>query len=197
MNYINSFMSKKEINSIGFKSIGKNVMISKKVSIYSPQNISIGDNVRIDDFTIISGTSGYIKIQNHIHIASYCNLVGGGGIELDSFSGLSSRVSLYSLSNDYDGDFLIGPTIKSDYTKHDKGPIILKKYVTIGTNSVVMPNIKIQEGAVLGAFSMAKKNIDEWSIYFGVPAKKIKSRKKGLIKLAKKMSDEWIVQKHK
>tara|TARA_Y100001980_G_C14352830_1_gene163318 strand:+ start:515 stop:658 length:144 start_codon:yes stop_codon:yes gene_type:complete len=44
---------------------------------------------------------------------------------------------------------------------------------------------------------MAKKNIDEWSIYFGVPAKKIKSRKKGLIKLAKKMSDEWIVQKHK
>ena len=159
MNYINSFISKKEINSIGFKSIGKNVMISKKVSIYSPQNISIGDNIRIDDFTIISATSGYIKIQNHIHIhiASYYNLVGGGGIELDSFSGLSSRVSLYSLSNDYDGDFLIGPTIKSDYTKHDKGPIILKKYVTIGTNSVVMPNIKIQEGAVLGAFLWQRK----------------------------------------
>ena len=53
---MNSFYTVEELGKIGFKKLGKNVLISKKSSIYTPENISIGDNVRIDDFTILSGT---------------------------------------------------------------------------------------------------------------------------------------------
>lgn len=37
----NSFYSEKELQKIGFRSLGKNVCISKKASIYSPRKISI------------------------------------------------------------------------------------------------------------------------------------------------------------
>ena len=51
----------------------------------------------------------------------------------------------------------------------------------IGANSVVLPGIKIGEGASVGALSLVSKNLDEWMIYFGAPIKKLKSRKKEII----------------
>lgn len=52
------FYSREQLEKIGFKSLGKNVLISDKSSIYSPENISIGNNVRIDDFCILSAGGG-------------------------------------------------------------------------------------------------------------------------------------------
>ena len=45
-----SFMSREELEKVGFKSIGENVLISRNATIYGAGNISIGSNVRIDDF---------------------------------------------------------------------------------------------------------------------------------------------------
>ncbi len=47
---MNSFYSQEELKKIGFLSVGKNVLISKKASIYNPGVISVGNHVRIDDF---------------------------------------------------------------------------------------------------------------------------------------------------
>lgn len=52
------FYTREELERIGFKSIGENVLISDKTSIYSPQNISIGNNVRIDDYCVLSAGGG-------------------------------------------------------------------------------------------------------------------------------------------
>jgi galactoside O-acetyltransferase len=72
-----------------------------------------------------------------------------------------------------------------------EGPIILEKYVNIGTNSAVLPNVTLKEGSVLGSFSLLTKNTEEWSINAGVTAKKIKLRKRGLLDLVKIMEDKW------
>ena len=52
---MNTFYSKEELENIGFAEIGHNVLVSKKASIYKPELIEIGNNVRIDDFCILSG----------------------------------------------------------------------------------------------------------------------------------------------
>lgn len=52
------FYSREQLEKIGFKSLGENVLISDKTSIYSPENISIGNNVRVDDFSILSAGGG-------------------------------------------------------------------------------------------------------------------------------------------
>lgn len=60
------FLTEEELNQKGFKSFGKNVLISDKASIYGANNISIGNDVRIDDFCTLSGN---ITLKNNIHIA--------------------------------------------------------------------------------------------------------------------------------
>jgi acetyltransferase-like isoleucine patch superfamily enzyme len=186
-----AFLSENELNDIGFKSLGRNVKISKKTSIFAPQNISIGDNVRIDDFCVLSAFGGYINLHNHIHIAVFCNLIGKGGIEMKDYSGLSSRVSLYSASDDYSGDYLIGPIMENECLKIIEGPIVLEKFVTIGTNSVVFPKVTLNEGSVLGSCSLLTKDTEKWSVYVGVTAKKIKARNKGLLDLVYIMEEKW------
>lgn len=175
-----SFYSDIELKGLGLKKYGKNVLISRKTSIYSAQDIEIGDNVRIDDFTILSGK---IVIGSHIHISAFCALYGANGIFLDDYTGISPRTSLFSAMDDFSGDYLIGPIHPAEKTNVQGGPIVLKKYSQIGAGCVVFPNITIGEGTVIGAMSLVNCPIDEWAIYVGIPAMKIKERKKNLLQL--------------
>ena len=50
-----AYLTEDELKTLGFKSLGENVKISDKASIYDAHNIQIGDNSRIDDFCVISG----------------------------------------------------------------------------------------------------------------------------------------------
>jgi len=179
------FYNQEELNEIGFAKIGKNVSISKKTSIYNPKNISIGDNVRIDDFCILSAGEKGIILGNHIHIACYCLLVGKEMIQMDDFTGISSRVSLYSSSDDYSGRFLTNPTIPKEFTNVQHGKIQLKKHVIIGSGSVVLPGVTIEEGVAIGALSLVTKNIESFVIATGIPAKVIKKREKNLLEKEK------------
>ena len=79
-----AFLSKPQLLALGFKSLGENVNISDKSSIYNPHNISIGNNVRIDDFCILSAGSE-IVIEDYVHIACYSSLIGAGKITLKVF----------------------------------------------------------------------------------------------------------------
>lgn len=184
----NSFYSQEELKNIGFKSIGENVLISKKASIYSPEKIEIGNNVRIDDFCVLSGK---IKLENYIHLAVCSSLFGSEtGIVMDDFTTLSSKVSIYAISDDYSGESLTNPMIPDKYKKLDKGPVTLKKHVIIGSGTVILPNTIIAEGTAVGALSLVNKNLDEWSIYVGNPIKRIKNRSKKLLKLQEQFLKE-------
>lgn len=174
----NSFYSKKELSGLGLKSFGKNVLISNKASFYSADKIRIGSNVRIDDFCILSGD---IKIGSFVHISSYCALYGAYGIVLDDFSGLSPRVTVFSATDDFGGDYLINPMCPSDTTNVTGGLVTISRYVQIGAGTTIMPNLKVGEGSVVGAMSFVNRELESWIVYGGIPAKKIKSRKKGLL----------------
>jgi galactoside O-acetyltransferase len=184
----NSFYSQKELKEIGFKSIGENVLISKKASIYSPEKIEIGNNVRIDDFSILSGK---INLGDYIHIAAYASLFGGEcGIIMEDFTTLSSKVSTYAISDDYTGESLTNPMIPNKFKKLDTGMVKLEKHVIIGAGSIILPNSIIKIGTAVGAVSLVNKSLDEWSIYAGNPIKKIKERSKRLLELEEQFLKE-------
>ena len=110
-----SFYNENELKEIGFKSIGKNVLLSRKASIYGAKNISIKGNTRIDDFCILSGN---LSIGSHVHITAVVFLFGGdSGIVLEDFVGVSSRTAIYAKSDDYLGEGLTNPTIPDKYRK--------------------------------------------------------------------------------
>lgn len=179
---MSSFYSKQELEKIGFKSLGENVLISKKASIYSPEKIKIGNNVRIDDFCILSGN---IEIGNYVHISAFVALYGKEGIIINDFCGCSTRCTIYSASDDFSGEYMISPMVPNELTNVIGGKVILEKYVQLGANTVVMPNITIKEGTAVGALSFVNKELEEWGIYIGIPCRRIKERNKNIIQLSK------------
>ncbi len=180
-----SFYTIDELKSIGLKSYGENVLISRKVSIYGAKNIEIGNNVRIDDFCVLAAGENGISIGNNVHIAVFCNLQGNGKITLSDFCGLSSKVSIYSSSDDYTGVYMTNPTIPKKYLGVINGDVFLGKHAIIGSGSVVLPNITIEEGVAIGALSLVNKHCKRFTIYAGNPLKEIYTRSQNLLELEK------------
>ncbi|MDI3428904.1 MULTISPECIES: acyltransferase [Aeromonas] len=174
-----AFLTEEQINSIGFKYIGNNVKISDKTAIYNADLISIGDNSRVDDFCLLSGN---IKIGKNVHIAAYCNLAGGElGIEMEDFSGLAYGCHVFTQSDDYSGRTMTNPTVPKKYKKEIYKRVYIGKHVIVGTKSIVLPGVTVAEGCSIGAMTMLTKSTQPWGIYFGIPAKRIKERKKDLL----------------
>lgn len=174
------YFSEKELNDLDVK-FGKNVLISKKTSIYC-RELEIGNNVRIDDFCVLTGQ---IKIGSYVHIASFCQLSGSSGIVIEDFAGVASRSLLFSQSDDFSGSYMTGPLINSKYTNVAKGTIFIGKHAVIGAGSIIMPKVKISEGTAVGSMSLVKEDTEPWTIYVGVPAKSIKERKQKILELEK------------
>ena len=80
------YYTEDELKELSLKSFGTNVLISKKTSLYNPSNIEIGNNVRIDDFCVLSAGKDGISIGNNIHIGSFCLLVGAAKITLKNYN---------------------------------------------------------------------------------------------------------------
>lgn len=179
MNIQTSFYSSDELTHIGLKSFGENVLISRYARIYSPQKISIGNNVRIDDFCILSGN---ITLGSHIHISPYVALYGALGIEFEDYTGISAHSVVYSAMDDFGGDFLVGSVHPNSLTNVTGGKVLIRKFSQIGVNCVVFPNLTLGEGVAVGACTLINKSLEEWGIYAGIPARKLKDRNKGLLK---------------
>ena len=82
---------------------------------------------------------------------------------------------------------MISPMVPEEYTNVTGGRVILKKFVQLGANTVVMPNITIKEGTSVGAMSFVNKDLEEWGIYAGIPCRKIKERKRNIKDLSNKI----------
>ena len=177
-----SYYSEEELTQSGFKFIGKNVQIDKSCNIIGTERISIEDNVRIDGFTTITvPPSGYLTIGSYIHIAGYCLLACSYGITMGDFSAISHGTKLYTASDDYSGRGMTNPTIPIEYRSVKTGSINIGKYGLIGAMCVVLPGADIPIGTSVGAMSKVVSPLEEWSVYNGNPAVKIKDRKRNMI----------------
>ncbi len=180
-----SILTSLELKKIGFKKIGKHVFISSKASFYNPQAISIGDHVRIDDFCVLSAGIGEIEIGNFIHIGVYSSLIGQGKIVLEDFVNISTRVSVFSSTDDFSGEFMTNPMVDSQFTGVISKPVTLRKHVLVGSGSTILPGTILEEGVSIGAMSLVKNNCKSFTIYAGIPVKQIKPRLKNIIELEK------------
>jgi len=185
-----TYLTEDDLKDFGFKSLGKNIRISSDARIYGQENISIGNNVRIDDFTILSAVNGFINIGNYVFIARNSHLSGFFGIEMHDFSSMAANTVIYSASDDYSGDYLTAQAIPQKYTKHIGGPVTIGKHVIIGSGCTIMGPCNIGEGCSIGSMTLVQKELLPWGIYVGIPCRRLKERKKGLLTLEKKFLQE-------
>jgi acetyltransferase-like isoleucine patch superfamily enzyme len=178
-----SYYSDTELAALGWKRLGRNVRVSRKASIYNPRSIEIGDDSRIDDFCLLSAGSDGIAIGRNVHLAAYSSLIGAAAIALDDFAGLSSRVSIYSSSDDYSGRSMTNPTVPVEFTDVRHAPVRLARHTIVGAGSVILPGVTLHEGCAVGALSLVRKDCDAFGIYAGNPARRIGTRLRDLLEL--------------
>jgi acetyltransferase-like isoleucine patch superfamily enzyme len=188
------YYTSEELRNFGFKQVGQNVKIATTCTIIGLENISLGNNIRIDDHVTILARTGSLELGDYIHLGGGSYLGCTAGIKMADFSGLSQGVKVYSCSDDYTGKHLTNPTVPRKFLNVRNGEVGLGKHVIIGAGSVILPGIQIGEGSSVGALSLVTKSLEEWGIYFGCPAKRLKSRSKDLLVLEQALRAETLAQ---
>lgn len=120
--------------------------VLRKIGCNVGKDVFVGDSVKID-----SGHSELITIEDGVSIA--------GGTRLLCHQ---RDFSDYCVGDEY---LALGYILK---------PIVLRKGCLVGMESFVMPGVIVGEGAVVGAGSLVTKDIPDWTIATGRPAKVIK-----------------------
>lgn len=178
-----SFYPLDELATLGLRSFGTQVLISRKASLYNPGAIDIGSHVRIDDFCVLSAGDGGITIGSFVHVSVYASLIGAGRILLDDYSGVSGRVAIYSSNDDYSGEHLTNSMAPEAYRSVTTADVVVGRHALVGAGSIVLPGVTIGEGVAIGAMSLVRGDCEPFSIYAGIPARRLKTRSRRLLDL--------------
>jgi acetyltransferase-like isoleucine patch superfamily enzyme len=181
------FLTTEELIGVGFAEIGENVLVHETVVLIGVEKMRLGSNIRIDPYCVISAAED-VSIGSYVHVAAHVLLSGGGGITLGDFAGISHGAKLLSASDDFTAGALTGPTVPADLRNVRSARIVIDRHAVIGANSVVLPGAQVQEGATLGALSLASGTLQAWKVHAGVPARVVGVRdKEGVLRAEAKL----------
>lgn len=179
---MNPYYSPEELADFGFLSLGTDVRISRKCSIYGARHIRLGDHVRVDDFSVLTAREEMV-LGDYVHVSCLSFLHGYRSIRIGNFSQISSRVGLYTSSADCSGETFTNPLLPAGFTGEvEEGAIILGDYAVIGTGATVLQGVTVGEGGVVGANALVKSSLAEWTISGGIPARFLKERKRDTVR---------------
>jgi galactoside O-acetyltransferase len=150
-------------------------LVLSNVVQLNPGRISLGMGSRIDSFVKLEGGEG-LTIGRYVHIASFAHIgIGGGTTLIEDYAAVASGGKVISGSNQTDA-----PTMSACAPKHLQRVVrmmtTIGKWACVCTNAVVLPGVKLGEGAVLASGAVATVDIPAWEIWGGVPAKFIGRR---------------------
>jgi len=131
--------------SIILKECGNDLKLWGSCNIKNPHNISIGDNVSINDGAYLNGMGG-INIGSDVSISALSIIVSTG---LDSTKFKKEKVHL---------------------NKH----IFIGNNVQIGVGAIILSGVNIGNNVIVGAGSVVTKDIESDCIVVGNPAKILK-----------------------
>ena len=151
------------------------VLVHKTAIFTLPDLVKLSSHISIDPFVYMTTEA---EIGNWVHIGSHVSVIGGkeSKLTIGNYVAISTGCRLICRSDDFNKKGIAIPFAK-DVERHLYGSFItIKDKVILGANVVVLPDVTIGEGAVVGANSLVKTDLDAWGIYAGTPAKKIGER---------------------
>lgn len=156
---------------------GHQTEIFDPVIFTKKDKIRIGNHCRIDGFVKIEGGNGVV-IDDYVHIASFAHInVGGGYTHIGYKSAIASHAIIVSGSNSPKGLSMSASAPVEDQVI-SRGEVIIDNYAIVFAGGMLLPNVKLNEGAVVAAGAVVPSNtvIPAWEIWAGNPARKIADR---------------------
>lgn len=160
-----SFLTAAQLEALQLAHLGRDVCIDATVQLYGCERISIGDNVRIDAFSILSASQFPIEFAGHSHIGAGTYLfANGGAIRFDIFSNTSPGCRLFTATDDFADGLVRGPNIPREFRSLKCGPIHFRENAGIGANCVVLPGCTLGVNATSGAGTVISTNLPDHTL---------------------------------
>lgn len=190
------FLRQKMYRSL-FKKFGAKATLGTGISLKQPNKISIGKNCIVDDLVSLSvrgSESSHIDLAENVFVGRCSELkVREGTISIGSFTSIGSNCRISTAEGKIRiGEYVFlaahcyvgGGNHKSDRTDipiakqgfESKGGVTIGDDVWLGANCVISDGVTIGKGSIIGACSLVNRDIPDYSIAFGIPAKVHKSR---------------------
>ncbi len=179
-----------------FASCGKNAIFGKGLILRTPANISIGSNVAIDDHSLVDGGTGpecKMQIGDKVVISKGCVIQAkNGALEIGDECDIGAHVILSSV-----GGIVLAPNVliagncyiggaRYHLASHEtpimyqgiysRGPITIGEGTWIGASATILDGVTIGRGCVIGAGALVIKDIPDYAIAVGSPAKVTQQR---------------------
>jgi len=137
-----------------FSSVGKNVYIGNN-GIFTYRNIEIGNDVSIGANAVFQSSFGKIVIGDHVMFGPGVHIHGGN----------------HKINE-------VGKLLKHTTEKQpgDDGTVLIEEDCWIGANAIILSNVTIGKGSVIGAGAIVTKSIPPYSVYTGSPSMKLRNR---------------------
>ena len=128
-----------------FKKLGDMTMITGPITVYSPENITIGSHSSINVGCLLNARDELV-IGNNVHLSPYV-IINTGGLDYHK---------------------------KESERTHIKSRVAIRDGVWIGSGAIINPGVIIGENSVVGAGSVVTKDIPPNVVAVGVPARVLK-----------------------
>lgn len=106
-----------------------------------------------------------VKIGGHTLLNDRFEILGGGGCDIGSYVYTAPNVTIITVSHEME---TMHPT---------QAKVVIGHYAWIGAGAMILPGVKIGDGAVIAAGSVVTKDVDAYSIVGGNPARPLGVRK--------------------
>ena len=133
--------------------------------------ISVSEGVIISDGAILATYGGTIAIAAHAYIGPYCVLYGHGGLTIGRNTMIATHTVIVPANHGFERTDV--PMNLQPLTRRG---ISIGEDVWIGSGCAILDGVRIGGGSVIGAGSVVTKDVEPYSIAFGVPAKVVGSR---------------------
>ena len=161
------------------KEFGKGSLIAPGVKLYTPQYISIGNNSSIMSHCIIetcpiNEDKPHLLIGENVSLGEYSHITCANKVTIGN-GVLTGRFVLITDNSHGNNTKEVADIAPLAREIHSNGPVYIGENVWIGDKVTILPNVTIGKGCIIAANAVVTKDIPEYSVAAGVPAKVIKT----------------------
>lgn len=182
-----------------FKSVGPGLILGRGLVFRHPARISFGANVAVDDYgfvdasgsgvkgvqlgdgvilsrnCVVLGKNGHVVFGERVDVGCNCVFASAGGITIGAATLIAGNC--YIGGGRYYHDRL-EPAIL-DQGSYSRGEVVIGEKSWIGAGAIIMDGIKIGKGVIVGAGSVVTKDVPDYAVIAGIPARILRIRGEG------------------